>query len=275
MIREKLRKNLDAFRASVAKVEDETTALRATDPPGHIDLQVFGVVIFASLMLSIQDYHGSSSHWDTLQPLASLFMDEPKKWLEGIFKKGEYARLWRLWYWSAVTSICYMVLPMLYIKVVMRQRIRDFGFSLKGILSHAWIYVGMFLIVLPALFVVGTTESFQRTYPFYKDAGRSPFDFFAWELAYIMQFLSLEFFFRGFLVHAFKRRFGYACVLLAVIPYCMIHFGKPMPETLGAIFAGIALATLSLFTRSIWLGVAIHVSVAISMDIISLWYKSM
>lgn len=60
-------------------------------------------------------------------------------------------------------------------------------------------------------------------------------------------------------------------VLLAVMPYCMIHFGKPMPETLGAIFAGIALGTLSLFTRSIWLGVAIHVSVAVSMDLISLW----
>jgi hypothetical protein len=44
-----------------------------------------------------------------------------------------------------------------------------------------------------------------------------------------------------------------------------------MPETLGAIFAGIALGTLSLFTRSIWLGVAIHVSVAVSMDLISLW----
>ena len=85
--------------------------------------------------------------------------------------------------------------------------------------------------------------------------------------------MSLEFFFRGFLVHGLKRRFGFYCIVIAVMPYCMIHFGKPMPETLGAIFAGLALGTLSLFTRSIWLGVAIHVSVAVSMDLIALWYR--
>ena len=48
---------------------------------------------------------------------------------------------------------------------------------------------------------------------------------------------------------------------------------EPLPETLGAIFAGLSLGVLALLTRSIWLGVAIHVSVAVSMDLLSLWMK--
>jgi membrane protease YdiL (CAAX protease family) len=57
------------------------------------------------------------------------------------------------------------------------------------------------------------------------------------------------------------------------VPYCMIHFGKPLPETLGAIFAGLFLGTVSLWTRSIWLGTALHISVAVSMDLAALYYK--
>lgn len=260
------------FSGAVSRVEQESIEYRQEHALGKLDWQVIGVIIFASVMLSLQEYYGSSNHYSTLEPVVGLFIEDPKKWLEGLFRGGKYGRLARLWYWSTVTSVCYMLIPMLYVKFVMKQRIRDYGFSVKGILDHAWIYIGMFAIVLPALFVVGNTDSFQRTYPFYKQAGRSAFDFFMWEFAYIAQFLSLEFFFRGFLVHGLKHRMGMYCVLVAVMPYCMIHFGKPMPETLGAIFAGLALGTLSLFTRSIWLGVAIHVSVAISMDIIALWY---
>ena len=55
------------------------------------------------------------------------------------------------------------------------------------------------------------------------------------------------------------------------VPYCMIHFGKPMPETFGAIGAGVVLGFMSLKTRSIWLGAMLHVAVAWSMDAAALW----
>ena len=55
-----------------------------------------------------------------------------------------------------------------------------------------------------------------------------------------------------------------------IIPYCMIHYGKPLPETLGAIGAGILLGTIAMRTRSIWGGVIIHVAVAVTMDVLAL-----
>jgi hypothetical protein len=62
---------------------------------------------------------------------------------------------------------------------------------------------------------------------------------------------------------------AYAIFVMAV-PYCMIHFHKPIAEVVGAIFAGIVLGTLAMVTRSIWCGVLIHISVAWTMDALAL-----
>ena len=93
-----------------------------------------------------------------------------------------------------------------------------------------------------------------------------------WEIFYFLQFISLEFFFRGFLVHGLKKEIGDYSVLVMVIPYCMIHFQKPFLETIGAIFAGLILGYLSLRKNSIATGIALHFSVAITMDVFALYH---
>ena len=49
----------------------------------------------------------------------------------------------------------------------------------------------------------------------------------------------------------------------------------PLPETIGAIIAGVFLGALSLWARSIWMGVLVHVSVsvAVSMDLAAMHYR--
>ena len=59
-----------------------------------------------------------------------------------------------------------------------------------------------------------------------------------------VQFIGVEVFFRGFLVLGLAPRMGVMAVYVSVIPYVMIHFAKPMLETLGAIVAAIALGHL-------------------------------
>jgi uncharacterized protein len=94
-------------------------------------------------------------------------------------------------------------------------------------------------------------------------------------MLYLLQFIAIEFFFRGFMLHGNKNRFGFYSILVMTIPYCMIHFGKPLPETIGAIIAGLILGMLSLKSNSIWLGIAIHFSVAITMDFCAIWQKGL
>jgi membrane protease YdiL (CAAX protease family) len=50
----------------------------------------------------------------------------------------------------------------------------------------------------------------------------------------------------------------------------MLHYGKPMLEALAAIIGGIGLGTLSLKTKSVWWGAALHISIAITMDLSAL-----
>ena len=63
------------------------------------------------------------------------------------------------------------------------------------------------------------------------------------------------------------RYMGAYAIFVMVVPYVMIHFGKPLAETVGSVIAGAALGTLALRTRSIFGGVLIHVTIAWAMDI--------
>lgn len=190
---------------------------------------------------------------------------------------GPDYEIMRLGWWVFVVAVGYALLPMLVIKWVLKEKIRDYGFRGKGIKKDFWLYAYMLILMIPLVFWVGNSPAFQAKYPFYPvQAGEGlSANFWCWELMYFFQFFTLEFFFRGFMVHGSKARFGFYAVFFMCIPYCMIHFSKPFGETLGAIAAGIALGALSLKSRSIWLGTLLHYSVAITMDLVSLYYKGL
>ncbi|MCP5322450.1 MAG: CPBP family intramembrane metalloprotease [Candidatus Paracaedibacteraceae bacterium] len=127
-------------------------------------------------------------------------------------------------------------------------------------------------IMFPLIMTAATFPSFQHTYPFFRvPEGISIWpNIIIWEIFYLLQFLGTEFFFRGFLIHGLKARFGFYSIFVSMIPYCMIHFQKPFLEAFGSIFAGLILGTMSLRTNSIIMGVILHFGVALTMDICSL-----
>ena len=195
----------------------------------------------------------------------TLRITGPLTWLES----QQWGELYVLYWWAISRGLGYL-LPILVTVPLWRERYRDYGLSTKGFADHAWIYAMFFGIVLLCVIGVAHTGEFATYYPFYKQASRSWRDFFLWESAYAAQFFCLEYYFRGFLVFAIARSIGSGAIFAMVVPYCMIHFGKPMLETLGAIIAGTVLGTLALRTRSIWSGFLIHVTVAVSMDVAAL-----
>lgn len=194
-----------------------------------------------------------------------------------IFRLGDNYELSRLANWVFILFVFYFVAPVLAIKIIFRENLSDYGLKFNGAFKDYWIYIVMLCVMLPLVYFFSTTKSFQAKYPFYDlMPGEKLYpNFWIWEALYFCQFFALEFFFRGFMVHGTKHRFGYYSVFVMTIPYCMIHFGKPLPETISAIAAGIVLGTLSLKSRSILLGVAIHYSVAILMDLAALWQKGL
>ena len=61
---------------------------------------------------------------------------------------------------------------------------------------------------------------------------------------------------------------------MMTLPYALIHIHKPFPESIGSIFAGIALGYLALKGRSIWPGVALHLFIAWTTDVLSLHFSN-
>ncbi len=226
-----------------------------TRAKGSFDWRPVIVLVTVAISLMLQETYGDRGTF------AELF---PKRFA------SEYGVLMSFAWWSGWRVFGYVVLPILAICVMPGERIRDYFISFRGVIKHLWIYFGLFALVLPAVLIAARSPSFLQTYPFYKMANRSSFDFWMWEALYAAQFLSLEFFFRGFILKATAPRFGSAAIFVMIVPYCIIHFGKPMSETLAALIAGTVLGTLALRTRSIWGGVLIHVGVAVTMDLLAL-----
>ena len=267
-MRARIQSLLAQLQGAIDAVDDESQDWRAANR-GRFDFGLAGTIILACICVATIEDFGGSSDFKYLKPIVGLFTDAPDAALSTVFRVGIRAELFRLMSWAGSTFAFYFVVPALFLKLTKRS-LRQHGLSFAGTIKHAWVYVAMYLVVLPAVIAVAFTDSFQKTYPFYDNAYMSLSDLFMWEAIYFVQFFSLEFFYRGFLIQTLRQRFGFYAIFVSVIPYCMIHFGKPYPETIGAIIAGLALGTLAMFTRNIWLGAAVHISVAVTMDSLSL-----
>lgn len=231
-----------------------TTGADQVPPATRYRRSVIMVLVTVMIALTLQEYFGHRVTFQKLFP----------------YDGGEYWTLQGFGWWSGWRVFGYILLPVIAILLTPGERLRDYYIGLQGLFRHLWIYLALYLLVLPAVLVAARMDSFSATYPFYKLANRSSFDFWVWEFLYALQFLALEFFFRGFMLRGLGRAIGANAIFVMCVPYCMIHYGKPLPETLGSIFAGIALGTLAMRTKSIWGGVFIHVGVALTMDALAL-----
>ncbi|HEY6176852.1 MAG TPA: CPBP family intramembrane glutamic endopeptidase [Kofleriaceae bacterium] len=232
----------------------DAETVREPGDAGRASTTVLAILFTVAASLTLQEYLGGHDTYERLFP----------------HDGSHYWELRGYVWWSGWRAFGYVGIPMIVLACLPGQRIRDYHVSLRGFFHHLWIYAALFALILPAVLIASTTRAFRETYPFYRIANRSLGDLAMWEALYAAQFLSLEFFFRGFLLHGLRRALGANAIFVMLVPYCMIHYGKPLPETLGAIGAGLILGTLAMRTRSIWGGVLIHVGVASTMDVLAL-----
>ena len=228
-----------------------------TPPTGNATFAVAVILVTVCVTLILQEYVGQRAQYE-------------KWWPYDPATSGRYWSLKGFAWWTGWRVFGYLLLPMAVVALLPGEKLRDYHLSPRGFFKHLWIYAVMFALILPAVIIASRTQAFRHTYPFYRMANRSFADTWSWEVMYAMQFLSLEFFFRGFLLQGLRRIVGANAIFVMIVPYCMIHYGKPMAETVGAIFAGVILGTLAMRTRSIWGGVVIHVGVAWTMDLLAI-----
>jgi hypothetical protein len=142
-------------------------------------------------------------------------------------------------------------------------------------------YLIMFLMMVPIVYIATYLPDFLDYYPTYKRTGGAKFASYYgfpemvsklfYETVYLTDFLNTEVFFRGFLVIGLSKLLGKNVILPMAATYAVLHFGKPMGETISSVFGGYILGIIALYSRNIWGGVFIHGGIAFLMEIFAFW----
>jgi hypothetical protein len=235
--------------------------LEGAQPPETMDRKTLIVFVSATLLMVVFNYWGLPSRFAG----TSFHTGVADRLGEGY---SAYFLLLPYQYWGVSSLVIRVLGPLAVITIVLRESPRDWGFRLRGQWDHLKPYVWFLAGMLPVLFLASSLGSFQAKYPLYSFAVEGGWHFWGYQLFYGLQFLGLEAFFRGFLVFGLYPKLGVYAVPVMVIPYTMIHFGKPAPETFAAILAGFILGYLALKSRSFLWGWMLHWGVAITMDLL-------
>ena len=239
------------------------------------DARAVTVLITALVCLWLIRFFGMPYEaWRLTAILDGVGLDGPSVWLNRALVSSPDAQINSLVYWSVACILGYVAIPLLVVTLFLRESVWGFGAGLGASGAYGWVYLLLLAAIAPLVVVASFTQAFQSSYPFYQLEAGEPLwpTFWVWEGLYAIQFASLEFFFRGFLLHGLVRRFGYLSIFVMTGLYMMIHFQKPAAEAFAAVIAGVVLGTLALESRSIWWGAVAHVTVALSMDFLALWH---
>ena len=146
-------------------------------------------------------------------------------------------------YWDRV--ILYLVIPLVVILVLFRENPGEYGFTLGDWkLGLTYTALGI-LLMAPVIYYLGRGNPSMQNYyqPFLRGLPWTTFlDLIGW-----------EFFFRGWILFAYARRFGPEALWLQAVPFALAHIGKPEIETLSTIFGGFAFGWVAWRTKSfVW-----------------------
>lgn len=260
------------FRSTWADLELEAAEYRARlVRSNRFDTRPLTCLLILAVTLTVQEYYGGRRLYDSVI----------RPWLQQLESSGwrglhlaQFDEYYGYAWWVVSRVLGYVVIPFPIWKLLYpKDSLLDLGLRIRGFSRHVWIYGVCLAVVVPAMLIVARQPDFGTYYPFYKLSSRSWYDLILWESIYFVQFFALELFFRGFVVGTLRRSLGASAIFAMAVPYCMIHYGKPYLEAHGAIVAGIVLGSLSAKTRSIYAGFLVHITVALSMDLLALWHR--
>ncbi len=148
--------------------------------------------------------------------------------------------------------IYYAVFPVLVITLILRKNPLDFG--LRPGSPRIWgFWVGVICaaaaIILYASSFLPSLQDYYRT---------EDFNFIAYFLANCVSLSASEFIYRGFLLFGLKEKFKEGSILIQVIPFVLLHLGKPEIETISTLLTGILFGYVAYRGRSYWPAFIIH-----------------
>lgn len=173
-------------------------------------------------------------------------------------------------YWFLGDTFLAIIPTFLIITLIFKEKLSDYGFTFgewKFGLKISFIFISFMIITL---WFITASEQFASKYPLLSSTKYSITTFFIYQAGMLIYLLGWEFTWRGFMLFGLEKKFGIYSVFIQMIPFTILHFGKPFLETLGSIPGGIVLGILALRTRSFYYCVIVHFSVMFAIDSISI-----
>jgi len=150
------------------------------------------------------------------------------------------------------TFLYYGVFPLLVILLILRKNPVKFGLGTGS--PRIWgFYVAVICAIAAAVLYAASFDTSLQSY--YLDAN---FKFFSYFLTQLMILSASEFMYRGFLLFGLKEKFGEGSILIQVVPFVLLHLGKPELETVSTILTGILFGWVAYRGRSFWPAFIIH-----------------
>jgi membrane protease YdiL (CAAX protease family) len=151
-------------------------------------------------------------------------------------------------------AVLFGVIPMALL-LVMGRPLGEHGLRIGSWRVGLAVAGGFALLVTPVLLAVAQLPDFRS---YYRVEG---LDLPRLLAAHTLELGAAEFLFRGFLMMALVRRCGPIGVLLATVPFTLVHLTKPELEVISTVAGGMAFGWLAWRTGSILYGAALHVYV--------------
>jgi len=177
--------------------------------------------------------------------------------------------LYEYLYWFIGDFFTYFILSIIVIKFILKENLRNYGLQVGDYRTGLALSAIFFLVMIPAIWFFSAEPDFSEKYPHLLSTRNNYKEFFIYELGMMLYMISWEFIWRGFMLFGLKEKFGYYSVMIQMIPFVILHNGKPAAETFGAIAGGIALGVLALRTNSILYCVITHMGIMFTIDLIS------
>jgi membrane protease YdiL (CAAX protease family) len=172
-------------------------------------------------------------------------------------------------YWFVGDFITFVLPSVILIKFYFKESLSEYGFRIGDWKLGIRFTLLFLLIMIPIIWFISASNDFSQKYPHFSTAKDSWKIFFIYEAGMFIYMIAWEFIWRGFMLFGLEKKFGYYAILIQMIPFVILHNGKPFLETIGAIPGGIALGLLALRTRSFYYCIAVHLGVMYSIDIFS------
>lgn len=179
------------------------------------------------------------------------------------------ADFYKYTFWLLADFITLFLLPWLTIRFIFKDNLNAYGIKAGEVKTGIKLSVLFVAIMIPVVWIITTTEGFILTYPMMAEARGSWTVFFIFESGILIYIFAWEFFFRGFMLFGLKDKFGYYAVFIQMIPFVLMHYGKPPAESFGAILGGLVLGILAYRTRSIYYCIITHAGIMFSIDLLS------